>query len=183
MVRHDAEYAVEDDLSSSGTDPRNHRVRAQVSIRSDTTLVHEQKWGLMSMNQSLPVLVIFPLTKLCILFGMRQWPMKRRRHMARPRLARLLVRALLMPACSLAYSSGGGRERGVQSCDAIDICKYGCPPGMTKVAPPERSDALRGDDLPQRVRRGATGVARRIELQARLQQVERVGDEGGHATG
>ena len=102
------------------------------------------------MNQSLPVLVIFPLTKLCILFGMRQWPMKRRRHMARPRLARLLVRALLMPACSLAYSSGGGRERGVQSCDAIDICKYGCPPGMTKVAPPERSDTytLRTGDGP-----------------------------------
>ena len=76
--------------------------------------------------------------------------MKRRRHMARPRLARLLVRALLMPACSLAYSSGGGRERGVQSCDAIDICKYGCPPGMTKVAPPERSDTytLRTGDGP-----------------------------------
>ena len=70
--------------------------------------------------------------------------------MARPRLARLLVRALLMPACSLAYSSGGGRERGVQSCDAIDICKYGCPSGMTKVAPPERSDTytLRTGDGP-----------------------------------
>ena len=57
---------------------------------------------------------------------------------------------LLLPAACLAYSSGGGRERGVQSCDAIDICKYGCPPGMTKVAPPERSDTytLRTGDGP-----------------------------------
>lgn len=40
----------------------------------------------------------------------------------------------------LAYSMGGGRERGTQLCDAIGICEYGCPEGMTKVAPPERSD-------------------------------------------
>ena len=51
----------------------------------------------------------------------------------------LLSLAVVPTLLSLAYSTGGGRERGVQSCDAIDICKYGCPVGMTKVAPPERS--------------------------------------------
>ena len=43
----------------------------------------------------------------------------------------------LLPPC-LAYSMGGGRERGTQLCDAIGVCEYGCPEGMTKVAPPER---------------------------------------------
>ena len=41
----------------------------------------------------------------------------------------------------LSFSSGGGTDGGGQSCDAINICKpYNCPVGMTKVAPPERSD-------------------------------------------
>ena len=40
----------------------------------------------------------------------------------------------------MAYSSGGAIERSPpQICDAIDVCKHGCPTGMTKVASPERS--------------------------------------------
>lgn len=42
----------------------------------------------------------------------------------------------------LAYSSGGAVDRTPpQLCDAIGVCKYGCPTGMTKVANPERSAA------------------------------------------
>ena len=57
---------------------------------------------------------------------------------------------------ALAFSSGGGEEgrQGsptAQSCDAIYLCAFGgCPPGMTLVAPPERSTAytLRTGDGP-----------------------------------
>ena len=50
----------------------------------------------------------------------------------------------------LAFSSGGGSGTDnngipfVQSCDAITLCApVVCPPGMTAVAPPERSDVYR----------------------------------------
>ena len=49
-------------------------------------------------------------------------------------------------AVAAAFSSGGGNgidENGIpfmQSCDAINVCEPVCPPGMTAVAPPERSD-------------------------------------------
>ena len=48
---------------------------------------------------------------------------------------------LLITSATVAYSSGGSITREPhQSCDALGICATGCPPGMTKVAPPERSD-------------------------------------------
>ena len=53
---------------------------------------------------------------------------------------------LLVNAALLAFSTGGGEgvdERGnpfLQACDAISLCRpHACPPGMTAVAPPERS--------------------------------------------
>ena len=55
-----------------------------------------------------------------------------------------LAALLLVPA----YSGGGGEGGSGQTCDAINLCNVNwdgatsasCPPGMTKVAPPERSD-------------------------------------------
>lgn len=55
---------------------------------------------------------------------------------------------LMLPALScLGYSSGGGEGGAGQTCDAISLCDQlwdgaataSCPSGMTKVAPPERS--------------------------------------------
>ena len=52
---------------------------------------------------------------------------------------------LLAISTALAFSTGGGEgvdERGnpfLQACNAISLCSPTCPPGMTAVAPPERS--------------------------------------------
>ena len=53
----------------------------------------------------------------------------------------------LLHALCFAYSGGGGEGGEGQTCDAIGLCNVAweggvvsCPPGMTKVAPPERSD-------------------------------------------
>ena len=59
----------------------------------------------------------------------------------------MAVVALNFVLLVLAYSGGGGEGGSGQSCDAIDVCNVqwpgqpanSCPPGMTKVAPPERS--------------------------------------------
>ena len=56
-----------------------------------------------------------------------------------------VVAVALLPG-AFAFSSGGGEDGregspAVQDCDAIYTCGSGvCPPGMTLVAPPERSD-------------------------------------------
>ena len=53
----------------------------------------------------------------------------------------------LLHALCFAYSGGGGEGGEGQTCDAIGLCDLpweggvvSCPPGMTMVAPPERSD-------------------------------------------
>ena len=57
---------------------------------------------------------------------------------------------LLLAGSAHAFSSGGGSgtdDNGIpflQSCDALTLCApVVCPPGMTAVAPPERSDVYR----------------------------------------
>ena len=68
--------------------------------------------------------------------------------LARGRYAISIVIMLAVRVAS--FSSGGGSaadDNGVpflQSCDAITLCApFVCPPGMTAVAPPERSDVYR----------------------------------------
>ena len=58
----------------------------------------------------------------------------------------LIIIGLLHDLC-LAFSGGGGEGGAGQTCDAISLCDRSwdggaasCPPGMTKVAPPERSE-------------------------------------------
>ena len=49
---------------------------------------------------------------------------------------------LVLPQTLRAFSAGADPDGGgYQSCDAIDVCKFGCPQGMHLVAPPERSVA------------------------------------------
>lgn len=67
------------------------------------------------------------------------------RHSVCSLMLLLAVSPRFMLAIAAAFSSGGGNgidENGIpfmQSCDAISVCQPVCPPGMTAVAPPERS--------------------------------------------
>ena len=52
------------------------------------------------------------------------------------------VLLLIVPPTLFAYSAGADPDGGgYQSCDALDVCKFGCPQGMHLVAPPTRSSA------------------------------------------
>ena len=63
-------------------------------------------------------------------------------------LHRLLLLLAALPLVS-TFSSGGGQgedEHGnpfLQSCDALYVCAPTCPPGMTAVAPPNRTNTYR----------------------------------------
>ena len=80
-------------------------------------------------------------------------PLQQGMTVGRPQSTMAALRTLgvlfLTVPTAVAFSSGGGSgldDNGLpylQPCDALTLCEPACPPGMTAVGPPERSEVYR----------------------------------------